>query len=60
MTGKSMINQAEFIWNRLDDLANSDPDGYKEFIAKQMEERKIFLSKPDPKMAISTVTTVRI
>ncbi|XP_039249192.2 PIH1 domain-containing protein 2-like [Styela clava] len=54
MDSKEMKNQAEYIWNRLDDLAKNDPDAYKKFIEKQMEEQKIFTSSPEPRICLQT------
>lgn len=58
MDPKEFKEQAEYIWNRLDDLAKSDPDAYKNFIEKQMEEHKDFNSPPEPRVCIYTKTLV--
>nr|XP_002129686.1 PIH1 domain-containing protein 2 [Ciona intestinalis] len=57
MDSKEMQEQANYIWNRLDDLAGSDPDAYKKFIETQMTEREKFLSAPEPKFCFETFVT---
>jgi len=63
MNGKydkeSMMNQAQHVWSMLDDMANNDPGAYKAFIDKQMEEKKEFMSPPEPHMCVQTTMTVR-
>lgn len=54
MDSKEMKDQAQYIWNRLDDLANTDPKSYKKFIEKQMEEHKLLSSTPEPRMCIQS------
>jgi len=49
-----MKQQAQYIWDRLEDLSASDPDAYKSFIDKQMEEKKIFMSSPQAELCIHT------
>lgn len=34
------LKHADHIWKFLDELAETDPEGYKQFIAKQREEIK--------------------
>jgi len=46
--------QAKYIWDRLDDLAASDPKGYEKFIDQQMKEREAFMSLPVPTMCFFT------
>jgi len=52
MDPNEMRSQAQFIWNRLDDLAATDPDAYKKFIDEQMKEREIFNSAPEPQICV--------
>lgn len=51
--------QAEQLWSMLDDLAASDPDGYAEFIEKQMAEAKAETAarrsfRPEPGLVLRT------
>lgn len=52
--GTDFKQQAQYIWNRLDDLANVDPKAYKSFIDKQMKEKDIFMSNPKAELCIHT------
>ena len=47
-----MKQQAQYIWNRLDDLASTDPNAYKKFIEEQMKERELFNSIPEPRICV--------
>ena len=60
MNHQEKMNQAQYIWNRLDDLSASDPEAYKKFIEKQMEERDIYMSKPEARLCILTNFMVNI
>ena len=55
-----MKEQAQYIWNRLDDLASTDPDAYKKFIDEQMKEREVFNSPPEPRLCVMVKTKVGI
>ena len=57
-SGGDMKQQAQYIWDRLEDLSASDPDAYKSFIDKQMEEKKIFMSSPQAELCIHTSANV--
>ncbi|CAK8678261.1 PIH1 domain-containing protein 2-like [Clavelina lepadiformis] len=50
MEQREMQDQAKYIWDRLDDLSATDPTAYKKFIDKQMKEREMFMSAPEPKI----------
>ena len=47
-SNQDMLKQASHIWSMLDEMADSDPNAYKKFIKKTMEdgEKKIILPKP--------------
>ena len=55
-----MKQQAQYIWNRLDDLATTDPNAYKKFIEEQMKERELYNSAPEPRMCVYVETEVAI
>jgi len=46
--------QAQYIWNRLDDLAVNDPSAYKTFIEQQMKEKEVYMSNPEANFCIHT------
>ncbi|XP_060077550.1 PIH1 domain-containing protein 2-like [Ylistrum balloti] len=50
----SMMHQAQHIWSMLDDMANSDPKAYKNFIDKHIKEGQEFMSPPTPHMCVQT------
>ena len=52
MDSNEIKQQAQYIWNRLDDLAANDPSAYKKFIDEQMKERQLFKSVPEPKLCV--------
>ncbi|WAR04668.1 PIHD2-like protein [Mya arenaria] len=56
-SSEAMMQKASHIWSMLDDMADSDPSGYKKFIDKQMMERKEFMSPPEPHMCVQTWMT---
>ena len=49
-----MMEQAQEIWKMLDNMAASNPEGYKKFIETQMKEAKESMKPPDPHMCIKT------
>lgn len=51
----SMMHQAQHIWSMLDDMANSDPKAYKNFIDKHIKEGQEFMSPPSPHMCVQTM-----
>ncbi|XP_033729180.1 PIH1 domain-containing protein 2-like [Pecten maximus] len=51
----SMMHQAQHIWSMLDDMANSDPKAYKNFIDKHIKEGQEFMSPPTPHMCVQTM-----
>ena len=53
-----MKEQAQYIWNRLDDLASTDANAYKKFIDKQMKERELYISSPEPRLCAFVMTKV--
>jgi len=54
MENNNAKEQAQYIWNRLDDLANNDPSAYKTFIEQQMKEKEIYMSNPEATFCIQT------
>ena len=58
LSGSKNISEAQHIWAMLDDMAQSDPQAYKNFVAKQMEEGRKAMSPPRPHMCIETKITV--
>nr|CAB3264873.1 PIH1 domain-containing protein 2-like [Phallusia mammillata] len=56
MNGNELQNQAKYIWDRLDDLAANDPEGYKKFIDQQMEERETFMAPPEARLCFLVKT----
>ncbi|PIK53445.1 putative PIH1 domain-containing protein 2 isoform X3 [Apostichopus japonicus] len=49
-----MLKQAEHIWKMLDELADSDPNAYKNFVQKSMDEKKRETAIPEPFMCLKT------
>ena len=41
-----MQSKANQIWKMLDEMAESNPASYRDFIEKKMEEAKTFFQKP--------------
>lgn len=51
---ESLLNQAQNVWTMLDEMAESSPEKYKEFIDKQMKEAKEYMKPPVPNMCIQS------
>ncbi|XP_048254000.1 PIH1 domain-containing protein 2-like isoform X1 [Haliotis rufescens] len=49
-----LLKQAQNIWTMLDDMAANNPQGYKQFMDKQMKEGKQALAPPNPHMVVKT------
>lgn len=45
---KAMLEAAQQMWETLDQMASSDPEGYKKFIKQQLDEGKDVLAAPEP------------
>ena len=57
--GDDAMKQADSIWRMLDQMAENDPDNYKKFINKHMNEGKEYFALPEPEMAAVTFTSKR-
>ncbi|PVD27474.1 hypothetical protein C0Q70_12635 [Pomacea canaliculata] len=49
-----LLQQAQQVWNMLDDLADNDPQGYQRFIQKQTADYKEMTAPPQPYMCVKT------
>ncbi|XP_053438481.1 PIH1 domain-containing protein 2-like [Nycticebus coucang] len=54
ISSKGLFTQVTQLWNLLDDLAESDPEGYKKFIQQQLKEGKQFCAAPEPHLCLQT------
>jgi len=52
------MQEARFIWDRLDDLHSSDPKAYKSFIEKQMEQKEVMTSQPRADFCVLTSSKI--
>ncbi|XP_046857649.1 PIH1 domain-containing protein 2-like isoform X2 [Xenia sp. Carnegie-2017] len=50
-----LLQQADSVWKMLDDLADTDPDGYRKFIDNIMKEEKEYWKPPEPVFCLKTV-----
>ena len=48
------MSQAGHIWSMLEDMSQTDPQAYRKFVDKQMEEGRKAMSPPKPHMCIQT------
>lgn len=55
MDSASLINQANSVWQMLNDLADSDPEAYKKLMDKTLKEGSEDFKPPQPSFCISTV-----
>ena len=58
MSADQLSQNAQHIWQMLDDMADNNPAAYRKFIDKQMEESKKHNAKPKPHMCVKTNLTV--
>lgn len=58
MISKNCLDDASRIWKMLDDLAESNPHEYKNFISKQINTG-LELMKP-PKLKFSVIATLEV
>ena len=49
-----MMKQAQTIWSMLDELADSNPDGYQKFIEKNLSKGKTETEAAKPWMCVKT------
>lgn len=49
------MQTAEQVWGALDQMMTTDPEGYKKFIKKQMEEGEEVMASPEPVMCLRCV-----
>ena len=47
-----LLQTAEQVWGALDKMLATDPEGYKKFIKKQMEEGEEVMASPEPVMCL--------
>lgn len=48
------VKQAQHIWSMLDELADSDPEGYSKFINSNLKQGKEAMAPPKPYMCVCT------
>nr|XP_005579674.1 PREDICTED: PIH1 domain-containing protein 2 [Macaca fascicularis]XP_005579675.1 PREDICTED: PIH1 domain-containing protein 2 [Macaca fascicularis] len=53
-SSKGLLTQVTQFWNLLDDLAESDPEGYEKFIQQQLKEGKQLCADPEPQLCLQT------
>ena len=50
-----LLEQADSLWKILDDLAETNPEGYKKLMDKIMKEQKEHWKPPEPVFCFRTV-----
>ncbi|KAM6173684.1 PIH1 domain-containing protein 2 [Erethizon dorsatum] len=53
-SSKGLLTQITQFWNLLDDLAESDPECYKNFIEQELKEGKQLCAGPEPQLCLQT------
>ncbi|EHB18708.1 PIH1 domain-containing protein 2 [Heterocephalus glaber] len=53
-SSKGLLTQITQFWNLLDDLAESDPECYKNFIQQELKEGKKLCAGPEPQFCLQT------
>ncbi|KFO20740.1 PIH1 domain-containing protein 2 [Fukomys damarensis] len=53
-SSKGLLTQITQFWNLLDDLAESDPECYKNFIQQELKEGKQLCTGPEPHFCLQT------
>ncbi|KAM7086061.1 PIH1 domain-containing protein 2 isoform 2-T2 [Molossus nigricans] len=53
-SSKGLLTQVTQFWNLLDDLAESNPEGYEKFIQQQLKEGKQLCAAPQPQLCLQT------
>ena len=53
-SSKGLLTQLTQFWNLLDDLAESNPEGYEKFIQQQLKEGEQLCAAPEPWLCLQT------
>ncbi|GAB5577073.1 PIH1 domain-containing protein 2 isoform X2 [Prionailurus iriomotensis] len=53
-SSKGLLTQVTQFWNLLDDLAESNPEGYEKFIQQQLKEGEQLCAAPEPWLCLQT------
>ncbi|XP_042538685.1 PIH1 domain-containing protein 2 [Dipodomys spectabilis] len=53
-SSKGLLSQLTQFWNLLDDLAENDPECYKNFIQQELKEGKELSAGPEPQLCLRT------
>jgi hypothetical protein len=53
-SSKDLLTQISQFWNLLDDLAESDPERYKNFIQQELKEGRDLCDGPEPQLCLQT------
>ncbi|KAI6053648.1 PIH1 domain-containing protein 2 isoform X1 [Marmota monax] len=53
-SSKGLLTQLTQFWTLLDDLAENDPEGYKNFIEQELNEGKQLCAGPEPQFCVQT------
>ena len=56
--GAEFLQQAEKLWTLLDDMVDNDPDAYKCFINKQIQDHRQLTTPPTPEMCVHAMFKV--
>ena len=51
---QELAKMANLMWDMLDDMKESDSDGYRKFISRQLKEGAEHFSPPKPAFSFST------
>lgn len=53
-SSEGLLTQISQFWNMLDDLAENDPERYKNFIEQELKDGKQFCVGPEPQLCLQT------
>lgn len=53
-SSKGLLTHVTQFWNLLDDLAESNPEGYEKFIQQQLKEGEQLCAAPEPQLCLQT------
>ncbi|CAO2635124.1 PIH1 domain-containing protein 2 [Lemmus lemmus] len=53
-SSKGLLTQISQFWNMLDDLAENDPERYKNFIEQELKDGKQLCGDPEPQLCLQT------
>ncbi|OBS83082.1 hypothetical protein A6R68_22920, partial [Neotoma lepida] len=53
-SSKGLLTQISQFWNMLDDLAENDPERYKNFIEQELKDGEQFCAHPEPQLCLQT------